>query len=273
MQSRGQGSTFSELSTESLADTSIAAPGLEEQRAIADYLDAETARIDALIAKKQQLILLLEERWIGAIEAELTHWPEAPLKRVARIDYGLGQPPTLSDEGIPILRATNIERGLINPENLIFAKLDDLPLDRAPLLSKGELLVVRSGAWTGDSALVTADWAGSSPGYDLRVFGWTIDSALVAYQFLGQRVWKQIELVRSRAAQPHLNAEELGSILIRVPTDRGAEAIALKRLEALDRSRKSTKLALKGQISLLAERRQALITAAVTGQFKVPGAA
>ena len=37
-------------------------PTLDEQRAIADYLDAETARIDALIAKKQQLIHLLEER-------------------------------------------------------------------------------------------------------------------------------------------------------------------------------------------------------------------
>ena len=37
-------------------------PPLAEQRAIADYLDAETARIDALIAKKQQLINLLEER-------------------------------------------------------------------------------------------------------------------------------------------------------------------------------------------------------------------
>jgi type I restriction enzyme, S subunit len=38
---------------------------LAEQRAIADYLDAETARIDALIAKKQQLIHLLEERVRG----------------------------------------------------------------------------------------------------------------------------------------------------------------------------------------------------------------
>ena len=36
---------------------------LEEQRAIADYLDTETARIDALITKKRRLITLLEERF------------------------------------------------------------------------------------------------------------------------------------------------------------------------------------------------------------------
>ena len=37
-------------------------PPLGEQRAIADYLDTETARIDALITKKRRLITLLEER-------------------------------------------------------------------------------------------------------------------------------------------------------------------------------------------------------------------
>ena len=36
---------------------------LEEQRAIADYLDTETGRIDALITKKRRMIELLEERW------------------------------------------------------------------------------------------------------------------------------------------------------------------------------------------------------------------
>ena len=39
-------------------------PPLGEQRAIADYLDTETARIDALITKKRRLITLLEERWV-----------------------------------------------------------------------------------------------------------------------------------------------------------------------------------------------------------------
>lgn len=60
-------------------------PSLPEQRSIADYLDAETARIDALIAKKQQLIRLLDERWRTAVGTAMDElgaafgW--APLKR------------------------------------------------------------------------------------------------------------------------------------------------------------------------------------------------
>ena len=47
-------------------------PPLAEQRAIADYLDAETARIDALIAKKQQLIHLLESAFRSGLTALVT---------------------------------------------------------------------------------------------------------------------------------------------------------------------------------------------------------
>lgn len=95
-------------------------------------------------------------------------WRMMRLKHVARVSYGLGQPPALSDAGIPIIRATNILKGKITADDLIFAAKADLPLDRAPLLRRGEILVVRSGAYTGDSALITDPWEGSAPGYDLR---------------------------------------------------------------------------------------------------------
>lgn len=70
LQVAGQGSTFLELTTEDLGATQIHVPDLREQRAIADYLDTETARIDALITKKRRLIDLLDER--TAELAELT---------------------------------------------------------------------------------------------------------------------------------------------------------------------------------------------------------
>ena|ERR1035437_5112120 len=89
------------------------------------------------------------------------NWTAKRLKYTARVDYGLGQPPALSETGIPILRATNVTRGKITSDGLIYAAKADLPLDRAPLLREGEILVVRSGAYTGDSALITNAWAGS----------------------------------------------------------------------------------------------------------------
>jgi len=85
-------------------------PPLKEQRTIAAFLDRETARIDALIEKKQRQIELLQEKrsalishavtkgldpnartkdsgieWLGKIPA---HWEVIPIKRVARMDSG-----------------------------------------------------------------------------------------------------------------------------------------------------------------------------------------
>jgi len=140
-----------------------------------------------------------------------------PLKRVARVSYGLAQPPLQTDGGIPIIRATNIFRGRIVSDGLISASINDLPLDRAPLLSAGEILVVRSGAYTGDSAIITDVWAGSAPGYDLRVTPTRADPRYLAWALLGDHVKQQVDLAKSRAAQPHLNAEELAEVLVYLP--------------------------------------------------------
>lgn len=138
-----------------------------------------------------------------------------PLKRRACVQYGLGQPPPLSDDGVAIIRATNIFRGRIVANDLIRTRVEDLPLDRAPLLKVGEVLVVRSGAYTGDSALITPDWVGSAPGYDLRVTpGHELEPRFIAYTLLGRRAMDQIDLAKSRAAQPHLNAEDLGEVSV-----------------------------------------------------------
>jgi len=138
--------------------------------------------------------------------------PTAPLKRFCRISYGLGQPPKLSEGGVPILRATNIDRGRIDPNDLIYARVEDLPINRAPLLSEGEILVVRSGAYTGDSARISSEWTGAAPGYDLRLTPTQVDSRFLAYVLRTASFADRIELVKNRAAQPHLNAEELGNI-------------------------------------------------------------
>jgi type I restriction enzyme, S subunit len=59
------------LSREKAYGTRLPLPSLTTQRAIADYLDAETTRVDAIIEKKQRLIELLNER-AGVITAGLS---------------------------------------------------------------------------------------------------------------------------------------------------------------------------------------------------------
>jgi type I restriction enzyme S subunit len=98
------GARMPRVSPEQLGDTFMPVPRASEQREIAVFLDRETARIDALVAKKEQLIALLQEKrtalitrvvtrgldpnvpmrdsgveWIAEIPA---HWEVKPLKRV-----------------------------------------------------------------------------------------------------------------------------------------------------------------------------------------------
>jgi type I restriction enzyme, S subunit len=154
-----------------------------------------------------------------------------PIKRVARVRYGLGQPPPAADDGVAIIRATNIFRGTIVSEGLIYARITDLPLERAPLLLAGEILVVRSGAYTGDSALVSPEWEGSAPGYDLRLTPFGIEPRFLALQLLGRRCQDQIGLVKSRAAQPHLNADDLGDVRVVSLDTRAQERLVLSVLD------------------------------------------
>jgi len=82
LESLGQGSTFSELAKDKLEEVFIAEPPEREQRAIAAFLDRETARIDALVAKKQRLIELLQERRTALITRAVTKGldPNVPMK-------------------------------------------------------------------------------------------------------------------------------------------------------------------------------------------------
>lgn len=67
LDARGLGTTFLELSGASLAQVKVPLVPLHAQREIADYLDGETAQIDAFVAKNEELIALLAERRAGVI--------------------------------------------------------------------------------------------------------------------------------------------------------------------------------------------------------------
>jgi type I restriction enzyme S subunit len=156
-------------------------------------------------------------------------------------------------------------RGKIASAGLIFADLKDLPLDRAPLLKPGEILVVRSGAYTGDSALITDEWTGAAPGYDLRVTPLAgSDPRFLAYTLLSTRALDEMKLASSRAAQPHLNAEELGEVTVDACTLQEQRAI----VDFLDRetARIDALIDTKQQLGiLLSERRKETISFGIRG--------
>jgi type I restriction enzyme S subunit len=80
LDARGLGTTFRELSSDSLASTRIATPSFESQREISDFLDVETQRIDMLVSSlggsptspTKSLCGLLLERRHAVISAVVT---------------------------------------------------------------------------------------------------------------------------------------------------------------------------------------------------------
>jgi type I restriction enzyme S subunit len=199
--------------------------------------------------------------WLGDMPE---HWEVKRIKHLGSIRYGLGEPPEYVDDGLPFVRATDIKRGKINLDEVKKVRPEDVPWSRKPLLNLEEILVVRSGAYTGDSAIVSSSVAGCIAGYDMVLSVKRSQPAFVAWALLSKYLLQgQIYLERMRAAQPHLNAEELGCFLILTPPLPEQRAIAA----FLDREtgRVDRLVAKKRElIERLKEKRTALISRTVT---------
>ncbi len=154
--------------------------------------------------------------WIGEIPEG---WEVRKLKYVASVKYGLGQPPKEKSDGLPIIRATNVYRGKIDINNLVFVDPDDVPYERDPILRENDIIVVRSGAYTADSAIIPKEFDGAIAGYDMVVRCESVKSKFISYCLLSDYVLKKQLLLHSlRAAQPHLNREELSETIFALPT-------------------------------------------------------
>ena len=199
--------------------------------------------------------------WLGEIPA---HWEIKRLKFLAQIRYGLGQPPKESPNGLPLIRATNINRGRITDVDMLYVDPVGVPSRRGAFLSAQEIIVVRSGAYTADSAIVLEEYEGAIAGYDMVVTAREAAPEFLAISFLSPYIRDaQLVVASTRSAQPHLNAEELGDAEIILPPLSEQRAIAA----FLDReTARSDALVSREErlIELLREKRTALITRAVT---------
>jgi type I restriction enzyme, S subunit len=282
------------LSISDVRNAIISLPSIVEQSKIAIFLDEKNRQIDDLIGKKQKVIELLHEErtalinqvvtkgsnknlpmkdsgieWLGEIPE---HWELYRLKSLGSIRYGLGQPPKSMENGLPLIRATNIQKGKIVNIDMVFVNPNELPLAKNPILKKGEIIVVRSGAYTGDSAIITEEYAGSVAGYDMVFTSIKCCPDFISYSFLSHYVLEN-QLIPSscRAAQPHLNAEELGSTLIACPPYE--EQVRLSNYLQNQTARlEATILKLQSEIDLFSEYKTSLINEVVTGKIKIKDA-
>jgi type I restriction enzyme S subunit len=270
----------------------ITLPALPEQHRIAAFLDASCASIDAAVsAKRRQLdtlnalkssILLkaltlglnpnVETRATGASVLPIVPvgWSFRRVKSVAEIRYGLGQPPVELSSGVAMIRATDVDAGTIRRGNFLRVDPDDLPRGRNPYLKADEIIVVRSGAYTGDSAIVPADLEGMVAGYDMVVTAKRASPRFLAYCLLSRYVLEgQIFLLTLRAAQPHLNAEELGGIQLALPPTLQEQEAIVDFVDVKFGELNRLRATIQSQIATLTAYRKSLIHECVTGQRRV----
>lgn len=199
--------------------------------------------------------------WLGQVPEG---WGVAKIKRVASIRYGIGEPPKYYDAGIPLIRATNIRAGQLYSEGMVFVDPIEIPEQRIVWLAEGDIIVVRSGAYTGDSAIIPRGFGRSIAGFDMVLKCHSVLPDFIQYALLSKYLKEgQIDLERMRAAQPHLNAEELGACLVALPNVQDQHLITT----FLDRETAKIDALVSEQeklITLLKEKRQAVISHAVT---------
>jgi type I restriction enzyme S subunit len=278
------------LSAGDLGDIVLDLPEAEVQRRLADYLDRETARIDALIDKKQRLLYLLDERFIASIVACVTttdatrvvpwvgripdRWELAPVYSRYAVQLGkmLDSSRISGTASASYLRNIDVQWGRINIQDLPVMDFDASDRTRYSLRS-GDLLVCEGGevgraaVWQGE----LADCFYQKALHRLRPirrgeYPW--------FMYYLLRLAVHMGLFRATGNSntiDHLTAEKLRRHRFPFPPP-GQQAEIVTALDQVSTEHEALKMRTLQLIALLQERRQALITAAVTGQLEIPTA-
>ena len=265
------------LRPETLGMIEIPDRPLPEQRAIADYLDTETARIDALIAKKQRMIELFRERCRGVIDNEIGPFQRTVQLRRLVCDLTSGPrgwAELVGETGAPFLRITNISRSSIELDmhDVLRVNPPSTPESRRARTKAGDVLVSIT-ADIGSVGVVSNELAGSFFSQHVaRVTPLACDSTWLAYAIKATEAQVQLDAGQYGGTKTQLALGDVAGL--RVP-DVGMvqQRAAAARIQAAISRLQRAEQALVSQIVLLREHRQALITAAVTGELEVPGVA
>jgi type I restriction enzyme S subunit len=268
------------LRYDSFGEVLVPLPPIATQRAIADYLDQETARIDALIEKKGKLVSLLQSRVETVVENHIRQLVEeygsTPLKyAVRRVEVGIVITPSVwyGDEGgVPALRGLNVQPGRIDVTDLVYLTEEGHEVHRKSVLRQGDVVVVRTGQ-AGAAAVVPSELDGCNC-IDLVIVRPSPELVPQFLEYVLNSDWtqKHVEEYSVGTIQSHFNVGAMKQLPIPLPP-LGRQSQEVEKLGTERAAIEELKECLTRQIDLLTEHRQALITAAVTGELEIPGVA
>ncbi|MCV7316640.1 restriction endonuclease subunit S [Mycolicibacillus parakoreensis] len=251
----------------------VPVPSPGEQRAIADFLDRETARIDRLITEQQRLIDLLRERRETVSSVLFGHRVGHGDRLKWRFSERDDRARSAANE-LPLM-SVSISWGVRRRDEVTDDEARAEDLAGYKICRRGELVINRMRAFQGalgiapEDGIVSPDYAVLCPGAD--VDGDWLASVMRCDVFVGEMA-RRIKGIGSAdlgsARTPRINISDLAEIRVDVPS-------TLSQVDELQKLRSETvkidSLLVETEkfIELSQERRSALITAAVTGQIDV----
>ena len=251
-------------------------PSGAQQRAIADFLDRETAQIDAFIAKNEQLITLLTERRAAiASRAMAMTFPEVAVRHLVRlIQTGPFGSQIHTDDyisgGWPLINPMHMIDGRAVPSSDVAVSDQKAEELRRHRLREGDLVVARRGE-LGRSALIGETDHGFLCGTGSMLVRPVPSIVMPRYLQLAIGSERSRATLTERSVgstMDNLNAGALSSLRVPLPPLEAQRAILAQvdqgngRIDAaMEAAKRSNRLA--------RERRAALISAAVTGKVDV----
>lgn len=269
-----------ELNRERLAAAPIALPSLDEQRGIADFLDAETAQVDRLVRQRADQVAALNEMVLSAIDDALRPVRDCPFVRLgylALVQTGVTVDSNRSLDGetltVPYLRVANVQAGHVD-----LSDIAEITVSRTAAatsrLRMGDVLMTEGG---------DLDKLGRGTVWNSEIEPCLHQNHVFAVRPDPDKLVPEYLAVLTRASMARRYFESTGNRttnlastssskirdfrvpLARLETQRIIVKDVAERLQAISRLQH----AVDRQIALLAERREALITAAVTGRIDV----
>jgi len=269
--------TLPHFTAEKVGRFRLPLPPLETQRAIADYLDRETAEIDGMRADLDEMERLLTERRTSVIEDALKEAAKhgtIPLGYVATTIAG-GTPSTSNssywcrddEEGHPWMTIGDMSSTPVVTTTEKQVTEAGIGAARLSVGEPGTILFAMYGATLGAVSRLglTASW-------NQAILGIFPDESVVSPDFLESSLIaskKHLVTLHRGNTQNNLNAEQVKSLRIPLPPVAEQHRIAAE----IDHETAEIDSMLKDITALrdlLAERRAALISAAVTGQIDIP---
>lgn len=301
--SKSVGVSYPAINASDLVGIKVPVPSIQEQQAIATFLDRETGKIDALIAEQRRLVELLAEKrqavilhavtkglnsnakmkdsgieWLGKVPE---HWEVKRIKHIKSespnsfVDGPFGS--NLKSEhfidggDVYVIESNFATQGKLEPSELKTITNKHFETIRRSEVKSGDIVIAKIGAQFGKSSILPPiDKQSVVLGNSMKLtVNKKICETLWAYwQLFNLKASGEIDLLNNGSAQPALSLGAMNELIFLLPSKKEQGTI-ITFLETETEKFDALTLEANRAVALLQERRSALISAAVTGKIDV----